>query len=65
MGVSLAPASPPTGFVLTPDSGSTNGSGVLTTTATSDDALTANGAVRLITATVNGVVAARLTHRPA
>lgn len=60
-----ASVAPVTGFVLTPGSGVTNGSGVLTTTATSDDALTANGAVRLITATVNGTVVARLTHRPA
>lgn len=64
MGLSLAPSTPSTGFVLDPESGTTNGSGVLTTTATSDDALTANGEVRLITATVNGVVVGRLTHRP-
>lgn len=63
--IEWADGTPPTGFVLTPGSGVTNGSGVLTTTATSDDALTANGAVRLITATVNGTVVARLTHRPA
>lgn len=64
MGVSLAPSAPPTGFVLDPESGTTNGSGVFITTATSDDAMTANGEVRLITATVNGVVVGRLTHRP-
>lgn len=63
--VQFGAATPGTGFVLDPESGATNGSGVLTTTATSDDALTANGAVRLITATVNGTVVARLTHRPA
>jgi hypothetical protein len=57
-------AGPATGFVLDPESGTTNGSGVLTTTATSDDAMTASGEVRLITATVNGTVSARLTHRP-
>lgn len=62
--LNAASTGPVTGFVLDPESGTTNGSGVLTTTATSDDALTANGEVRLITATVNGVVVGRLTHRP-
>ncbi len=56
---------PPTGAVLDPSSGSTNGSGVLTTALTSDDALTTNGEVLLITATIGGTVIARVTGRPA
>lgn len=53
-----------TGPLLDPTSGTTNGSGVLTTDLTSDDPLTANGEVLLITATLDDVIL-RTTVRPA
>lgn len=52
-----------TGPVLTVYSGTTNASGVLTTTLTSDDALTTNGEVLCIEATVGSTVI-RTTVRP-
>lgn len=60
----MGTATPPVGPVLTPSSGTTNASGVLTTLLTSDDALTTNGEVLLITASVGATVVARVTARP-
>ena len=54
-----------TGPVLSAYTATTNASGVATVTLSSDDALTTNGEVLLITATVNGTVVGRVTARPA
>lgn len=51
------------GAVLSADSGTTNGSGQVVVALSSDDALTANGELLLITATVGGVTV-RTTARP-
>jgi hypothetical protein len=52
------------GPVLSKTSGTTNGSGVDTLTLTSDDALTANGELLLVSATARGITE-RTTLRPA
>lgn len=53
------------GPVLSAATASTNGSGVASVTMTSDDALSANGEILLVTASIGGTVIARTTVRPA
>lgn len=53
------------GPVLSASTATTNGSGVCTVTMTSDDALTTNGEILLVTASIGGTVVARTVVRPA